>query len=216
MPLETRMSVSALDMAAQAIAEAQRHAHQPSDPELEALIRVLDEREAAELRKWEERQAHQRRQQEHLIDLSMAEKIDLLKTDQIAALTALKDRMREDRSGIKGWWEAAENKLNPALGAERAAERRREILLFKRGQAKELKDYIALQEQSKQLEIEAVLAQQKTERELAMAKLRDERERHIEEHEDAKRILEEIERENKEREKYETFREGPPPPKLGK
>jgi hypothetical protein len=214
--LATRMEISALDMAAEAIAEAQKQATPQSDPELATLMKALDEREAAELRKWEEYHAHQLRQQENLIDLSMAEKLDIFKADQVAAVNALKDGMREDRSGVKGWWEAAENRLNPELGSARAEERKREIALFKRRQAKELKDYIVLLEQNKQLELEAVQAQQAVQKELAMARLRDERERYISEHEESRRILEEMERQRKELEKYETFREGPPPPKLGK
>src|SRR6185503_13512994 len=66
----------------------------------------------------------------------------------------LKVRHAEQRTGIKGIIDAIQNRWNPGLGAEKAKERRREIAQLKRRQDQERKDYLALLEQNRQLEIE--------------------------------------------------------------
>lgn len=69
-------------------------------------------------------------------------------------MDSLKKRLREETSGIKGYIKARESRLNPTLGAEKAAQRSREIALMKRRMQREQKDYIALIDQTRQIALE--------------------------------------------------------------
>lgn len=69
-------------------------------------------------------------------------------------MDALKKRLREETSGIKGYIQARESRFNPTLGAEKAAERRREIALMKRRMQREQRDYLALIDQTRQITME--------------------------------------------------------------
>jgi hypothetical protein len=216
--LTTRVMVTALDRAVEAIAEAQRQAS--PDPELDALKKAIEQREAAETQKLADLHAGELRMAEHAADEYYLRGIDLFKRGQDEAVEALKERLREQNQGWKGVLTAIENRWNPTLGAERAKQRRNEIMQLKRRHAKELKDYEALLLQNKQLELEALHEQQRRQREQMQEQLGQERERYIREHEDAKRILADMEEERRRLEEElshnDSLRDGPPPPKLGK
>ncbi len=68
-------------------------------------------------------------------------------------------------------------------------------------------------------EIENLTERQSIQRDDLKTKMGEDRERHVREYHDAKRIAAEIEaerREEEERERNESLRDGPPPPELGK
>ena len=130
----------------------------------------------------------------------------------------LKAKHAEQRTGLKGMLDAIQSKLNPTLAAEKANERRREAAQLKRRQEKERKDYLALLEQSRQLEIENLKERQALREHDEGLKRVEEHERYIREHHEAQRIRKELEAERlrEELERNENLRDGPPPPKLGK
>jgi len=197
-------------------AKAPEPAPAPHDEKLERLKKDLAERQAGELQKWYDWHPHELRQLEFQLDKELADKIAVRQADELKELAALKETIRERTTGLKGFMQAMENRWNPQLGAERARERRREIAQLKRRQEKERADYLALMEQTKQLEIENLKARQALQLRDLRQKHIEETERYIRDHEEGKRIAEQIEAEERQREKNESLREGPPPPKLGK
>ena len=188
----------------------------PKDEEFERLKKALAERQAEDLKKWDLWHAQELRQKQFELDKEMNAKLTLRQADELKALNDLKESIRERTTGIKGVIAAIENRWNPGLGAERAKQRRNEIAQLKRRQEKERKDYIALIEQTKQLEIENLKERQALQR-------RDQQQKHIEEEgryardrEQALRLRAEVEADRMKRERTDNLREGPPPPKLGK
>ncbi len=188
------------------------------DPELERRLNALSKRQAEDMQKWAEYHAHQVGQKEFELDKLFAEKAADFDAIQQQERDALKARHAEKRKGVRGIIEAIENRWNPALGAEKAKERRREIALLKRRQEQERKDYLALLEQNRQLEIENLRERQALKLQDEQRKHVEERERYIREHEDAKRLREQIaaDQRQEELEHNESLRDGPPPPELGK
>ena len=127
--------------------------------------------------------------------------------------------MAEQRTGIKGIIDAIQNRWNPGLGAEKAKQRRSEIAQLIRRQEKERKDYLALLEQIRQLELENLKERQALRSHDEALKRADEQERYIRDYHEAKRLSAELEQERQKREELErdeNLREGPPPPTLGK
>jgi hypothetical protein len=188
----------------------------PQDAELERIKKALAERQAKDLEKWAELHAHELRQCEFELDREKSAKITQRQADELEELKALKETIRERNKGIKGVIEAIENRWNPQVGAERAKQRRREIAALMRRQEQERKDYEALLEQTRQLEIENLKERQALQRHDQQQKHIAEKDRYIRDHEEAKRLRERIEAEQQELERNESLREGPPPPKLGK
>jgi hypothetical protein len=190
------------------------------DAELEALKQALAERQAREIEKWADFHAHELRQKEFELDQDMAQHLGLRDTDDRVALQALKENIRERRTGIKGVIDALENRWNPQLAAERTKARRKEIRDLMRRQERERKDYEALLEQTKQLELDNLKAQHARKMQDLAREQEQERERYIREHHEAKRILAELEEERRKLEEElkhnDSLRDGPPPPKLGK
>jgi hypothetical protein len=189
------------------------------DAALEALKKKLAARQAQEIEKWAGYHAHQLRQKEHELDIWYAEKVADFDAVQQQERDALNARLAEKRTGIKGIIDAIENRWNPTVAADKAKERRREIALLKRRQEKERVDYLALQEQSRQLEIENLKEQQALKRQDQARKHGEEWERYIREYHEGKRIAAETEarrRQEEELERNESLRDGPPPPELGK
>jgi hypothetical protein len=186
------------------------------DAELEALKKSLAARQAQDIEKWAGYHAHQLRQKEHELDLLYRDKGAEFDATQQRERDALKAKHAENRTGIKGIMEAIENRWNPALGADKAKLKRRETAQLKRRQEQERKDYLALMEQNRQLEIDNLKERQALQRQDQARKYAEEWERYIREHHEAKRLREEIEDQEKERKHNESLRDGPPPPKLGK
>ena len=190
----------------------------PEDPELAAIKKALAERHAKEVQKFADLHALELRQLEYKLTRLNDDSAKLFAADQAVAMAALKDRLKEERKGIKGLLDAIQSKLNPTLAAEKAQARRLEIAQLKARQERELKDYLALIEQTKQLEIENLKERQAMQRADLERKREEDQERHISEHQEAKRIRAELEakRIHDELEKNDSFRDGPPPPKMGK
>lgn len=186
------------------------------DAELEALKKKLAARQAQDIEKWAEYHAHQLRQKEYELDILYRDKGADFDAMQQQERDALKAKHAEQRTGLKGIMEAIENRWNPTLAAAKKNERRREIAQLKRRQEQERKDYVALIEQNRQLEIDNLREQQALQRQDHARKYAEEWERYIREHHDAKHLREEIEAEEIERERNESLRDGLPPPKLGK
>ena len=188
------------------------------DAELEKLKKDLAKRQADEMHKWAEYHALEVRQLEFELDKLFAQKSADFDAVQQQERQSLKARHAEKRKGIKGIIEAIENRWNPTLAAEKAKERRREIAQLKRRQEQERKDYLALLEQNRQLEIENLKERHALKLQDEQRKHHEERERYIRDHEAAKRLRDQIiaDQLKEELEHNESLRDGPPPPKLGK
>jgi PAS domain-containing protein len=190
----------------------------PQDAELEALKKAIAESQAKDAQKWADFNALELRQLEYDLTRMNDGKAEDFDAIQAVEMKALKDRQKERRTGIKGFLDAMQSKLNPALAAEKRKERLREVAQLKATQAQERKDYLALIEQTKQLEIENLQERHALQRSVREHKNEEDQERFIKEHHDAKRILAEIEAQRiKDGLKHnDSLRDGPPPPKMGK
>jgi hypothetical protein len=215
--LGTRMDISALDMAAEAIAEAQR-AREQSD--LEALKKSIAKRHQEEAAVLRERHEAELRVKEVEMDRETKRYMENYLRIQDEQTEAFLKARKENRTGIRGIMDAIENRWNPTLAADKARAREQERQNFYRRLAKERADYEVLLQQNKQLEIENVIARQRLQLEEFRNRAEEEQDRYIREHHEAKRLLAEIEQERiKEEEQLErddSLRDGPPPPKLGK
>jgi hypothetical protein len=186
------------------------------DPEIARIKKAFDEREAAEVQKFHELHAHQQRMLEFNLDREKADSLRLRQAEDLRALNDLKEAIRAENSGVKGLVRAIENRWSPGLGAERAKERRRRIAQLKRRQERERKDWEVLQEQTRQQEIDNLKERQAKQFRDRARVLEEEHERRVREHEKAKRLLAEMQAEEKKLEKDRDLREGPEPPTLGK
>jgi hypothetical protein len=196
----------------------EKPAHPPEDPELKALKKALAERHAKEVQKWADYNALELQRLEYDLTKLNDEKAKDFAALQDVAMGALKDRLKEERTGLKGALNAIQSKLNPTLAAEKAKERRREIGQLKARQERELKDYLALIEQTKELEIENLKERQALQSGDRERKHEEEQETNIRDHHEAQRLLAEREakRIHEELEKNDSLRDGPPPPRRGK
>ena len=190
----------------------------PLDAELEALKKAIAESQATDAQKWADFNALELRQLEYDLTRMNDGKAEDFDAIQAVEMKALRDRQKEHRRGIKGFLDAMQSKLNPALAAEKRKERLREVAQLKATQVQERKDYLALIEQTKQLEIENLQERHALQRSVREHKNEEDQERFIKEHHDAKRILAEIEaqRIKDELKHNDSLRDGPPPPKMGK
>ena len=190
----------------------------PLDAELEALKKAIAESQATDAQKWADFNALELRQLEYGLTRMNDGKAEDFDAIQAVEMKALRDRQKEHRRGIKGFLDAMQSKLNPALAAEKRKERLREVAQLKATQVQERKDYLALIEQTKQLEIENLQERHALQRSVREHKNEEDQERFIKEHHDAKRILAEIEAQRiKDGLKHnDSLRDGPPPPKMGK
>jgi hypothetical protein len=187
------------------------------DAELEALKKALDERDERDLVKLLDYHALQLRQKEHDLGLLNDGKISDLDAGFELERDALREKHRQERSGLKGVIDAIESRWNPALAAEKTKQRRHEQRQLLRRQKKERADHVALIEQTKQQELENLKERHGQQLRDRQEHLKEDRERYIREHHEAKKMLAELEAERlKELERNDSLREGPPPPKLGK
>lgn len=213
--LTARMEISALDMAQEAIAEAQRM-REKSD--LEALQQALAKRQEEEAAALQARHEAELRAKEVELDRKIALDLKNYTHIQDEQTEAFLQARKQERTGIKAITKAIENRWNPTLAADRAKQRDRELRNFYRRLAKERADYEALILQSKQMEIENIKERQALQRSDTERRWQEERERYIREYHAARRIREEVEAERRkeEQERIEKPEDGPPPPKLGK
>lgn len=203
-------------MDAQEPSKAPEPTPEPPDAALEAKMKALADREAAELQKLTEYHAHQQYLLEYELDKDKADKLALRVADDLQAMKDLKDAIRERQQGVKGIVQAIENRWNPQLGAARAKERRREIGRLMRRQAKEKKDYEVLLEQVRQEQVDNLKARQALQMHDQRQRHVEEAERYVREHEQARELAAEIKAEQEELQRHESLEDGPPPPKLGK
>jgi len=191
----------------------------PQDEELEQLKKKLAARQATDVQKWADFHAHELVQlefelgQEHALKLAGRDATD---KDQ---MDALKDRLKEERSGWKGFVAAIEARWNPKLAADKRAAQRKEIRDLKRRQERERKDYETLLKQTRQQEIDNLQERQRQKMVDLAFDHEKENERYIREHHEAGRIRADIaeqERLEEELKHNDSLRDGPPPPKLGK
>ena len=103
----------------------------PEDPELTALKKALAERHAKEVQKWADYNALELGRLEYDLTHLNAGKAKDFADHQAVEMAGLKDRLKEQRKGIKGVLDAIQSKLNPTLAAEAAQERGREIARLK-------------------------------------------------------------------------------------
>ena len=188
------------------------------DPELIALKKAIAQRQAEDAQKWTEYNALEYRQKDFELGNEGATKLEDFDLRQQEERDALFDRLNERRKGVWGVIDAINARLNPVEAAEKAAARRKEIDQLRRRQEIERRDYIRLLEQSRQMELDA-LRERQLEQQLSREKqYAEDRERYIRERQEAQRILaeQEAKRIQKELEKAQDKKKGPPPPTMGK
>jgi hypothetical protein len=186
--------------------------------EIEQIKKAVADRSAEEHRKWTELHAAQYERKESELGNLNREAEQAFRADQQRDMEALADRHKLETSGIKGLWEALQRHLNPTAAGEKADQRRRETAELKHRQAQELKDYLALREQTKQLELQNLKEQQAQQLRDHAEKSSEDLERYIREHEEARQLradLEAREREREEERNREPGDDGPewPPPR---
>src|ERR1022692_428635 len=107
----------------------------PQDPELEALKKAIADSQAKDAQKWADFNALELRQLEYDLTRMNDGKAEDFDAIQAVEMKALRDRQKEHRRGIKGFLDAMQSKLNPALAAEKRKERLREVAQLKIGRA---------------------------------------------------------------------------------
>ncbi|HWR53981.1 MAG TPA: relaxase/mobilization nuclease domain-containing protein [Bryobacteraceae bacterium] len=180
----------------------------PQDPKLVALEKAIAERQAEEARKYRDLHAHELRQKEFDLDRELKDKLTRFEAIQTEQRQALKERHAEQRTGIQGFIDAVKLRLNPTLAAEQAQARRKETLQLVRRHEQEKKDYLALLQQTKQLELDNTKERQGQQLRDVGTKNAEEKERYIREYRDSQRILEDL----KLQQERQQRRDGPEPP----
>jgi len=156
------------------------------------VAEALAEREKADAAKLAEWHAAELRQTEYVLKLDDAPKLAGLDRQHTAERERLKREQREARSGIEGFIEALQNRLNPGRGAEKLAERKHEWRQMFARQERERADMEVLlaQNRAEQLdELKERHAQQSRKQQALFAR---ERERYAEDAARAARLLEQI------------------------
>lgn len=190
-------------------------AEKPAEPpqaskaaETAALEKAIADRQAVELQKWQAWHAQELKQTAHVLDREVAEKMKNYDAVQQAAVTRLEREHKRQEADV---WERIQRKINPAAAAEKANARRLEAEALQRRLVQERKDYLALQIQSKQMDLDAL-------KERHDQKLRDvtgnfpaERERYLKDQATAQRLLTELQEQRRQEEDRQR-RDGPEPP----
>lgn len=165
----------------------------PSAPALDPIIaEALAAREQADAAKLAEWHAAELRQTEYVLKLDDEPKLAALDRQHTAERERLKREQREARSGIEGFIEALQNRLNPGRGAEKLAERKKEWRQMYARQERERADMEVLlaQNRAEQLdEMKERHAQQSREQQAIFVR---ERQRYAEDAAHAARLLEQI------------------------
>ena len=188
------------------------------DPELIALRKAIAQRQAEDAQKWTEYNALEYRQKDFELGNAGATKLEDFDLRQQEERDALFDRLNERRKGVWGVIDAIQARLNPVEAAEKAAARRKEIDQLRRRQEIERRDHIRLLEQTRQMELDALRERQIEQQRSREKQYAEDRERYIRERQEAQRILaeQEAKRIQKELEKAQDKKKGPPPPTMGK
>lgn len=159
------------------------------DPRVAEALAAREKADAAKLAEWH---AAELRQTEYVMNLDDEPKLAGLDRQHTAERERLKREQREARSGIEGFIEALQNRLNLGRGAEKLAERKKEWRQMYARQERERADMEVLlaQNRAEQLdELRERHAQQIREQQALFAR---ERERYAEDAARAARLLEQI------------------------
>jgi len=195
----------------------------PENQELYDLERALLRRQEEKMAKLAELHERQLRDKEVELDREIVEKMRDYKKIQDDQTEAFKNARKEYHTTAEGIMERLQNRFDPVTAALRAQEREKEFQNFYRRLGKERADYEVLLHQIKQEQIDTLHERQRYERVRAEQKYEEDKERHIREYHEAKRIEAELEArriheeiEQKEHDKKQGLRDGPPPPKFGR
>lgn len=156
------------------------------------VAEALAEREKADAAKLAEWHAAELRQTEYVLKLDDEPKLAALDRKHTAERERLKREQREARSGIEGFIEALQNRLNPGRGAEKLAERKHAWRQMYARQERERADMEVLLAQNRAEQLDALKerhAQQSREQQALFAR---ERQRYTEDAARAARLLEQI------------------------
>ena len=189
------------------------------DPAVAVIKAALAERQQKEARLLDERQAAELRQKEFDLTIYNANQIEAF--DRILAERAatMRNRQQEQkRPGFQGMLDDLKSKGRPEMGAEKAEAQRIERQQLDERQRQERAQFVAMLEQSKKLELENLRDRHSLQRSDSNLRNEEELERYISEQLEAKRIAEEMEadRLQRERDEHDELRDGPPPPQRGK
>jgi hypothetical protein len=173
-------------------------APQPArDEKLEALEKALAERQAEELKKHRDLHALEVQRQEYALDRELKDKLARFEKLQDGNRRALQERHAEHRTGLQGFLDAVKLRLNPTLAAEQARQRRQEALLLEKRLEQERKDYLALLQQTRQLELDNLKERQARQLRDLAAKNAEDRERYVREYRESQRLLEQLKEEQR-------------------
>lgn len=159
------------------------------DPRVAEALAAREKADAAKLAEWH---AAELRQTEYVLKLDDEPKLAGLDRQHTAERERLKREQREARSGIEGFIEALQNRLNPGRGAEKLAARKHEWRQMYARQERERADMEVLLAQNRAEHLDELKerhAQQSREQQAIFAR---ERERYAEDAARAARLLEQI------------------------
>lgn len=159
------------------------------DPRVAEALAAREKADAAKLAEWH---AAELRQTEYVLNLDDEPKLAGLERQHTAERERLKREQREARSGIEGFIEALQNRLNPGRGAEKLAERKKEWRQMYARQERERADMEVLLAQNGAEHLDELKerhAQQSREQQALFAR---ERQRYAEDAARAARLLEQI------------------------
>jgi hypothetical protein len=187
-------------------------------PEVLAIRKAVAERQAEDAKQWADYDALKLRQLDTDLTVLNNGKMGDLDHLQEGALKALTAKQAERRTGVMGVIDAIQSKLNPTAAAEKKAAQEKEFIALILRQQRERKDYVALIEQTRQLQLDDMKERQGLAREMRAAGNEGEAERYVQAHLDAKRLAAELEEKeiHEKLEKEQAIREGMPPPEKGK
>lgn len=198
---------------APATPEAAQTAPAPQDAKLAATLKALEERQQEEAAERRDQHAQALRQKGRELDRELKDKLAGFDAIQAEQREALNERHAEKREGFGGVLDAAKRRLNPKEAARQEQDKQRESQKLERRLEQERKDYLALLEKTRQLEIENLAERHAQEMGDMETRNNEERDRYIREHQEAQRILADLQ-EQQRREELE--RGGPEPPKRTK
>lgn len=156
------------------------------------VAEALDAREKADAAKLAEWHAAELRQTEYVLKLDDAPKLAGLERQHTAERERLKRAQREASSGIEGFIEALQNRLNPGRGAEKLAERKKEWRQMYARQERERADMEVLLAQNRAEHLDELKERHAQQSREQVALFERERQRYAEDAARAARLLEQI------------------------
>lgn len=183
-----------------------------SRAELRKLERALTERHAFEADEMRQRHRYELRHLKKEMREAFSEKIDDIRAMQQAERDRWWRADKEQRSGIWGFINAVQSRLNPVAAAEKAKAREKAIADMAARQSRERADLIALHRQSRTLEIETLKDRHEQQRRAHGAQYDTDLARYISEYDGARDIVRQMEeaRQQREQDERESFGRGPP------